>query len=183
MARRFLASLLEVAEIAVITIAAVFFIRTFLVQPFLVSGESMRPNFSDGDYLIIDELTYRLRDPIRGDVVVFRYPNDPSTYFVKRVIGTPGERVVVAGGGVMVYDQQHPDGIALHESYIPANISTNRDGEYVVPDGQYFVLGDNRPFSYDSRSWGFLSRDMIIGVVRFRLWPLAQAAVIPQVQY
>src|SRR3990167_8771458 len=98
--RQFFVSVLEVLEVALIAIAAVFFIRNFLVQPFLVSGSSMIPNFHDGDYLLVDELTYRFRTPERGEVAVFRYPNDESTYFIKRIIGLPNERIKIANGQV-----------------------------------------------------------------------------------
>src|ERR1039458_5432166 len=100
--RKFFASLLEVLEIAVIAVGAVFIVRTFLVQPFLVSGTSMSPNFSNGDYVLTDELTYRLRPPERGEVVVFHDPQDYSTYFIKRIIGSPGEHVLVKNNAVTV---------------------------------------------------------------------------------
>ncbi len=177
MIRKFFVSALEIFEIAAITIGAVFVIRTFLVQPFLVSGESMKPNFSDGDYLIIDELSYHFRQPARGDVIVFKYPNDQTTYFVKRIIALPGERVKIEDNAVTIYNADHPDGVVLVESYLPKGTVTNRDGQYTVGQGEYFVMGDNRLYSYDSRSWGMLKTDLVVGLVRFRLWPLTHAAV------
>jgi signal peptidase I len=153
------------------------------MQPFLVSGNSMRPNFSDGDYLIIDQLTYRIHEPQRGDVVVFRYPNDPSTYFIKRIIGTPGEEVRIAGGKVAIINTTHPNGFILNEPYLGKDAITGHDGEYVVKSGEYFVMGDNRAFSFDSRNWGLLEKKLIIGLVRFRLWPLQALAYVPALQY
>src|SRR3990167_7518485 len=109
--KNFIASLLEVLEIALIAIVTVFIVRSFLLQPFLVNGASMEPNFSNGDYLLVDELTYRLRSPERGEVIVFRYPGDESTYYIKRIIGLPGERVVVSGGKITVFSASKTEGI------------------------------------------------------------------------
>lgn len=183
--RKFLAGVLEVFEIAVIAVGAVFIIRIFLVQPFLVSGTSMYPNFGDGNYVLTDELTYRLRPPARGEVVVFHDPQDYATYFIKRVIGLPGERVAIKDNAVTVYNKQNPDGLVLNESYLPAGTPTIIDGcsggvitgaacTYTLSSSTYLVLGDNRPLSFDSRSWGPLPAANIVGLVRFRLWPINQ---------
>ncbi len=169
--RKFLASVLEVVEVIVIAIAAVVVIRTFLVQPFLVSGTSMSPNFSNGDYVLVDELTYRLRPPERGEVVVFRDPQDLSTYFIKRIIGLPGDTVKIANNTITVYDTQHPGGLVLDESYLPKGTVTAGTESYTLSTSTYLVLGDNRPFSFDSRSWGPLPSKDLIGLVRVRLWP------------
>src|SRR3990167_9369359 len=123
--RQFFVSVLEVLEVALIAIGAVFFIRNFLVQPFLVSGSSMDPNFHDGDYLLVDELTYRLRSPKRGEVAVFRYPNDESTYFIKRIVGLPGEMVKVRDDRVYVANEESPEGFELDETYLPEDWKTN----------------------------------------------------------
>jgi len=163
---------LEIFEIAVIAIAAVFLVRTFLVQPFLVSGTSMSPNFSNGDYVLVDELTYRIRQPERGEVVVFHDPEDYGTYFIKRIIGLPGERVAIASGTVTVYNAGHPNGFALDETYLPQGLVTSGDETYTLSSSTYLLLGDNRPASYDSRSWGPLPAKNIVGLVRIRLWPL-----------
>lgn len=175
--RKFLASALEVLEIAVIAIAAVFVIRIFLVQPFLVSGTSMAPTFQNGDYVLVDELTYRIRPPERGEVVVFHDPQDYSTFFIKRIIGLPGERVVIANGTVTIYNSQHPDGFMLDETYLPSNVVTSGSYTTTLAPGQYFVMGDNRPLSYDSRSWGYLPAANIVGIVRIRLWPITQIGI------
>jgi signal peptidase I len=169
--RKFLASLLEIFEIAVIAIAAVFLVRTFLVQPFLVSGTSMSPNFSNGDYVLVDELTYRIRPPERGEVIVFHDPEDYSTYFIKRIIGLPGERVTIASDTVTIYNASHPQGFALDESYLPQGLVTSGDETYTLSSSSYLMLGDNRTASYDSRSWGPLPAKNVVGLVRIRLWP------------
>lgn len=170
--RSFLISVLEIVEIAVVAVAAVFLIRGFLVQPFLVSGSSMIPNFSDGDYLLVDQVTYRFRAPERGEVVVFRPPEDSSTYFIKRIIGLPGETIKIGGGGVMVSGGGSDDGAILEESYLPSFYTTSGDREFVLGEDEYLLLGDNRSYSFDSRSWGALEKEKIVGLVRLRLWPL-----------
>jgi signal peptidase I len=170
--RKFFASLLEILEIAIIAIAAVFIVRTFLVQPVLVSGTSMYPTFQNGDYVLVDELTYHIRAPERGEVVVFHDPQDYSTYFIKRVIGLPGEKVAIQGSVVTVYNTAHPNGLTLNESYLPSGTVTSGNSIYTLSSSTYLMLGDNRPFSYDSRSWGPLPAKNIVGLVRVRLWPL-----------
>ena len=170
--RKFFASLLEVVEIAVIAVAAVFIVRTYLVQPFLVSGTSMVPTFSSGDYVLTDELTYHVRPPERGEVAVFHDPEDWSTYFIKRVIGLPGDRVVVKNNAITIYNAANPQGLALDETYLPQGTVTSGNEDITLSSSSYFMLGDNRPFSYDSRSWGPLPAKNMVGLVRFRLWPL-----------
>jgi signal peptidase I len=171
--RAFALALLEVLEIALVTIGAVVAIRYFLVQPFLVSGGSMETTFSNGDYLLIDQLTYRFREPERGEVVVFR--NDDGTYFIKRVIGLPGDTVVVADGRVRVSSSDSPEGVVLEEPYLSPDVTTSGTADVTLGEDEYFVMGDNRPYSYDSRSWGALGGDEIIGIVRLRLWPITHA--------
>jgi signal peptidase I len=183
--RKFLGSLLEVIEVAVIAIAAVFLIRTFLVQPFLVSGDSMVPTFNNGDYLLIDELTYHLRSPERGEVVVFRYPKDESLFFIKRIIGLPGERVQISNGAVIIVNGEVPGGFVLDEHYLPEETTTSGNEDIVLDSDEYLVLGDNRAYSLDSRSWGPVKSDGITGLVRLRLLPLGaiDAFAAPQYQY
>lgn len=164
-------------EVAVIAVGAVFIVRHYLVQPFLVSGESMVPNFQNGDYLLIDELTYRLRAPERGEILVFKFPGNESTYFIKRIIGLPGERLRIENNKITVYNQSHPNGVVLNEDYLPKNDITSDTQDVTLGKDEYFMMGDNRPASYDSRRWGPLPRKDIIGLVRVRLWPVAEAAV------
>jgi signal peptidase I len=181
--RKFLVSFLEVLEIALIAVAAVFIVRTFFVQPFLVSGSSMVPTFQNGDYVLVDEFTYRVQAPERGQVVVFHDPQDWSTYFIKRVIGLPGETVDIANNTVTVFNQQNPKGLVLDETYLPAGTPVSAetcDGGtfsgttcvYTLSSSTYLMFGDNRTESYDSRSWGPLPAKNIVGLVRVRLWPL-----------
>ncbi|OGY67739.1 MAG: signal peptidase I [Candidatus Zambryskibacteria bacterium RIFCSPLOWO2_01_FULL_45_43] len=168
--KAFLLALWEVAEVVIVAVIAVLIIRTFLIQPFLVSGASMEPNFNSGNYLIIDEITYSFREPKRGEVIVFRYPENPSTFYIKRVVGLPNEKVTIGKGIVSVVGGN--DAIVLDEPYLPAGLKTSGNISVTLSGSEYFVLGDNRNYSYDSRSWGALPKENIIGVARLRLYPL-----------
>ncbi|MEK7519369.1 MAG: signal peptidase I [Patescibacteria group bacterium] len=160
----------EVLIIVVIAIAIVIPIRYFLFQPFLVVGQSMEPNFAGGDYLIADQLSYRLRDPQRGEVIVFKYPSMPSQRYIKRIIGLPGETVEIRDGQVVVFNEEESH--VLDESiYLPSSALTLGDDRWVLGENEYFVMGDNRPYSSDSRRWGSLPRYDIIGRVFLRIWP------------
>ncbi|MEK7187995.1 MAG: signal peptidase I [Patescibacteria group bacterium] len=171
MFRKLLVSLAEIVEVAVIALVAVFLIRSYLVQPFLVSGNSMVPTFKNGDYLLIDELSYHFRTPYRGEVTVFRYPQNESTFFIKRIIGLPGERVKIQDNVITVYNEEFPNGKIITEAYLGDNLITSGSTDVQMKVGEYFVLGDNRLFSYDSRNWGILPKRDIVGLVRLRLWP------------
>lgn len=180
----FLYTIWEIVEVALIAVISVLIIRNFLVQPFLVYGSSMEPNFHNNDYLLIDEISYRFKKPERGEVVVFKYPGDESYYYIKRIIGLPGEEVQIKNGKVEIFNQNFPNGFALDESYIPLGLETTGKEEKIkLGEGQYFVLGDNRKFSFDSRGWGSLNEKEIIGVVRLRLWPLNNAMAFEKPVY
>lgn len=181
--KHFLFSIWEIAEVVLISLIAVFVVRNFLVQPFLVNGASMEPNFSGGDYLIIDEISYRLRQPERGEVIVFHYPNDESTYFIKRVVGLPGERVMLKDGKVKIFNNEQPQGFMLDENYLSSYTSTYGDKDVALKDGEYFVLGDNRSASFDSRNWGALNKSEIVGLVRLRLWPINKVMAFEKPAY
>ncbi len=178
--KKVLWSVFEVAETIVIAVVAVFVVRSFIAQPFLVSGSSMEPSFNNGNYLLVDELTYRLRNPERGEVVVFKYPNDPSTFFIKRVIGLPGETVKIKDDQVEIYKDGKTQ--VLSESYILQKTDV-ADFEKTLGPDEYFVMGDNRNFSFDSRSWGPLPKNDLVGVVRFRLWPFNEAMAFTPPSY
>jgi signal peptidase I len=171
----------EIAKIVIVALLIVIPIRYFLFQPFLVKGQSMEPNFSNGDYLIVDELSYRLRDPQRGEVIVFRYPKMPSQRYIKRIIGLPGETVEIKSGKVFI------SGKELDESdyLINSAYTTYTTGLQTITlaKNEYFVLGDNRLFSSDSRIWGPLPREDIIGRVLIRAWPFVAFAKIQIPKY
>jgi len=167
--------LIKVFLIAVIIIVPV---RYFLVQPFFVRGASMEPSFENGEYLVIDEISYRFREPQRGEVIVFRFPNNPSQFFIKRILGLPGEEVEIRDGQVIIHNDQHRQGVVVDESaYLLPNTRTG--GELTVRLGadEYFVLGDNRAASSDSRSWGVLPQDAVIGRAWLRAFPFDRLTV------
>lgn len=170
----FVFDLLRAFLIAVVIILP---IRYFLVQPFYVKGASMEPTFIDREYLLIDELSYRFHEPTRGDVIVFRYPLDPSQYFIKRVIGLPGETVRVSGGHVSIINTTYPEGQQLPEPYLHDSVVTSGDLTVSVPAGQYFVMGDNRPASRDSRAFGPVPAHDVTGRVWVRVLPLQRWSV------
>ncbi|MDP1688807.1 MAG: signal peptidase I [bacterium] len=174
--KRIFAGFVEILEVATIAVVTVLLVRSFLVQPFLVNGASMEPNFSNNNYLLVDELTYRLRQPERGEVIVFRYPGDESTFYIKRMIGLSGERVQIKNGIITIFNNENPDGLILDEKYLPTGLITSGDINVTLKDDEYFVLGDNRSFSFDSRSWGILPHKDLIGVVRLRLWPVTNVS-------
>lgn len=165
-------SAVEILSVSLVALGISFAVRTFLVEPFEVSGVSMQPNFHDGDYLFVDHLTYGLRDPKRGEVTVFHFPGGEWNHFlIKRIIGLPGERVAVRRGQIVIYNDESPGGFLLREEYLKGAMTTGGDIDVALGDGEYFVLGDNRGQSYDSRSWGTLRKDEIVGMARFRIWP------------
>lgn len=168
---------LEILKFTVVAILIVAPIRFFIAQPFIVKGESMDPTFADGQYLIVDELTYRTHAPERGDVVVFKYPKDPSKYFIKRIVGLPDETVKINEGKVFISGGKYPDGLLLDESYIK-NVSYETFTEKLGAD-EYFAMGDNRTNSLDSRIWGPLPKDNIVGRVLVRLFPIPDAGMFP----
>ena len=166
----------EVVKVALISLAIILPIRYFLVQPFYVKGASMEPNFYDHDYLLIDELSYRFRLPGRGEVVVFRYPRDPSNYFIKRIIGLPNERVVVRDNELYL-GSVNGELVRYEEEYLGEWIRTVGSLDVTLGSNQYFVLGDNRSASLDSRAFGAIDERVIVGRVWVRAWPLERWAV------
>jgi|SRR6185436_12778048 len=167
----------EIVKFALLALLIVVPIRAVVAQPFIVSGSSMVPTFEDGQYLIVDELSYHLHDPARGDVVIFKYPKDPSKYFIKRVIGLPGDTVIIEDGKVTIKNTEHPAGEVLVEPYIN-NVTTTTE-RTTLQTGEYFVMGDNRGASSDSRTWGTVQRKLFVGRAFLRLFPIAEASVLP----
>jgi len=145
--------------------------------PFIVRGASMEPNFHNGDYLMIDEVSYRFSDPERGEVIVFKNPQNPSQKFIKRIIGLPGEAVQIIGGKVIILKEEK--GQTLDESsYLSEFFETPGNLTISLAADEYFVLGDNRFSSFDSRRWGVLPKENILGKVFFRAWPFSALARI-----
>lgn len=168
----------EIVRFTLIALVIVVPIRLFIAQPFIVSGASMEPTFSTGQYLIVDQVTYRLEDPERGDVIVFRYPRDPSKFFIKRIIAIPGDTIEIQRNEITIKNKDNPEGVLLDEPYVlamePDTVLTETLGEH-----EYFVMGDNRNASSDSRIWGVLRDNLIVGRALLRLLPITEADILP----
>ena len=161
----------EIFKLVLIAVLIVVPFRLYVAQPFIVDGASMDPTFATGQYLIVDEFTYHFTTPARDSVLIFKYPKDPSKYFIKRVIGLPNETVQLVNGKVTIINKDNPEGFVLDEPYV--KLTKNDTATYTTGPGQYFVMGDNRFGSADSRLWGYVPSANIIGRPIFRLWPLA----------
>jgi len=180
--KRFLLFIWDISKIVIIALLIVVPIRYFVFQPFFVRGQSMEPNFYHSDYLIVDEISYQFRAPQRGEVIVFKYPGDLSQRYIKRIVGLPGETIKVQDGQVFIYQ----DGVAqsLNENdYLFQSTQTLGDIQITLAKNEYFVLGDNRSLSADSRRWGALPEKNIIGRVFLRAWPFAALAKIEAPSY
>jgi signal peptidase I len=169
----------DIIKFTLLSLVVVIPIRVFIAQPFLVSGSSMKPTFYDGEYLIVDELSYYLSAPSRGQVVVFKYPYDRSKYFIKRIIGLPGETIDINNNKIVIKNTEHPEGFPLEENYITDTNWGDRKMSITLNTEEYFVMGDNRNASSDSREWGPLDGKFITGHVKLRLLPITRAEVTP----
>ena len=172
-------------KIFIIALAVIIPIRFYLFQPFIVTGQSMLPNFKDGQYLIIDEISYRFTEPQRGEVAVIRSPSDNSQFFIKRIIGLPGETLNIAEGKVTVKNSERPLGFVLDEDYLTENLPTLGNVSVTLGEREYFVLGDNRIASSDSRVFGPILEETIVGRVFIRAFPLSEfdKFSVPEYQY
>lgn len=171
--------LLDIAQTIILVLSGFVVVYFFLFKPFQVKGESMFPNFHDNEYLITNLIGLRFNEPKLGDVIVFKAPTDPEKDFIKRVIGVPGDTVSLQDGKVYLNNNLLDESKYLKSSVITAGGSFLSDGESVtVPQGQFFVLGDNRCCSSDSREWGFVPRKNVIGDSIFIYWPPSSAGVI-----
>ena len=167
----------ETIKIVVVALLIIIPIRTFIIQPFFVSGASMEPSFNNGNYLIIDEISYRLREPKRGETIVFRFPQDKDQFYIKRIVGLPEETVDVRDGEIYIYNEERPEGFVLDESTYDRLGFTFGNIKTKLGESEYFVLGDNRSASSDSRRWGPLDADLIIGRVWARILPFSKLEI------
>lgn len=167
----------DIVKFVLITAAIVLPIRYFIAQPFLVSGPSMDPTFHDKDYLIVDEVTYRFEAPKRGEVIVFKRPGE-NKYLIKRIVGLPKETIELLGETVTIKNTENPDGFVLDQSFV-VNKKSESKTITILDDGEYFVMGDNRPVSYDSRYWGGLPAENIVGRPLVRLYPFNKMGFFP----
>lgn len=164
----------------ILAIGLALVIRFFIAAPYIVSGASMEPTFFNLHYLIVDRLSYRFESPQRGDVIVFDLPQDTSRALIKRVIGLPGETVVIAGNEVRVINSENPEGFVISEPYLdPADLGGATNIRTTLGADEFFVLGDNRRVSADSRIWGTLPRTDIVGRVFLRLFPFTKLSILP----
>lgn len=168
----------EIVKFGLLALIIVVPVRLYIASPFIVSGSSMSPTFETGNYLIIDQLSYTFgATPERGDVIVFQYPKDPDKFFIKRVIGLPNETVRIQNGKVTIDNNDLLQPLPLNEPYIVSHSQDNLST--TLGEDEYFVLGDNRSGSSDSRSWGPLPEDLITGRAYLRLFPLTDLQVLP----
>jgi len=173
-------SIYEWAKAIVFAVLIAIPVRYFIAEPFIVNGASMDPTFSTGQFLIVDRVSYRFTEPQRGDVIVFRYPNSPSVYYIKRIVGLPGETLDIKSGKVCIQEKTSTSTCkALDEEYVSPRHYSNEDFETTLTDTQYFVMGDNRSQSSDSRVWGPLEKRYIIGRPVIRLLPPTKISLYP----
>jgi len=183
----------EIVKMVFWVVVIIVPIRVFLIQPFFVQGASMEPNFEDKQYLIVNELGYKttnigsvsnslftvkpFKELQRGDVVVFRYPKNPSVFYIKRIIGLPGEKIEISNDKVKIFNAENPTGFVLDEGkYLSSSVMTSGDINMTLGN-EYFVMGDNRQYSSDSRSWGPVPEADVMGKVVLRAWPLGKAGL------
>lgn len=167
----------ELLKFGLLAIVIVLPIRLFIAQPFVVSGSSMEPTFENGEYLIVDQLSYEFDDPSRYDVIIFHYPKDTSKFFIKRVIGLPNETVIVGPDGTSVITTSG-ERIDIDEQFV-VNHGNGMGGRFTLGPDEYFVMGDNRPASSDSRIWGAVPRNDIVGRAFLRLLPPSRIGILP----
>jgi signal peptidase I len=174
---------LDIIEVMVFAIAIFLFVYLLVMQPHKIKGDSMHPNFPDGEYLLTDKISYRFREPSRGDVVVFEAPGTDDEEFIKRIIALPNEKISILNSEIYI------NGKKLNEFYIPDNVPTSagkflsEQKEINVPGNHYIVLGDNRPASSDSRAWGFVPKDKITGRAWIIYWPLSNLGLVETISY
>lgn len=183
MAKIILSEFLHFFGFLSLALIAVLAIRFFIVQPFLVRGESMVPTFHNFDYLFVERVSYYFRAPERGDVVVFRFPQNESDFFIKRIIASSGERVAIQNGVITIYAAGKKNPLILEEPLAFRSVPTQGDIDITLGGNEYFVLGDNRGASFDSRKWGALPMRDIVGRVLLRVWPLTGAEFFSAEEY
>jgi signal peptidase I len=182
MLKRLGAFFLDILEVVVFAIGIFFFIYLLILRPHKIKGSSMHPNFPDGEYLLTEKVSYYLHEPQRGDVVVFKPPVSEDEY-IKRITGLPGERVALRNGKFYI------NGRLLKEDYLSPTLYTS-GGEYLpdeaektLAEDEYLTIGDNRPHSYDSRSWGPISKKAITGRAWVVYWPPKNAGTVKKIEY
>lgn len=175
----FVLFIFDLIKLIIIAFIIVWPIHHYVFQPFYVVGPSMEPNFYNKEYLIIGRITYRIGDPERGDVMVFRSPLRSKDFLIKRVIALPNEKIQITKGKIYIYNDRFPQGVLLDESqYLLPSTTTPGDIDIILEDDSYYVLGDNRNASLDSRSFGAIKEEYIIGRAWFRGWPFNTIGIL-----
>ena len=178
----------DIIETIVVAAAIFVVVYLFLLQPHQVRGASMEPNLSNGQYILTDKISYRFDKPRRGDIIVFKAPVDENYDYIKRIVGLPGESIKIKDGKIIIKNPEHPKGFVLEEPYKingsdqPGTLLEDKK-EFKVSEDNYFVLGDNRNQSFDSREWGELSRKNIIGKTWLRYWPISKLSFVKRVNF
>lgn len=181
--KRAVAAIFNFLQGIVVVLAIMVMIYLFIMSPQEIKGASMDPNFHNGEYILTNKLIFKLKEPRRGNVVIFKSPKNPEIDYIKRIIGLPGDTVSLRD------NQFYINGIPLKESYIGSDVHLfggsflQEDAEIIVPSGMYFVVGDNRPHSSDSREFGPVPIEDFIGQAFFRYWPASEVGLIPQPSY
>ncbi len=169
----------EIFKFALFVAVIVLPIRLFIAQPFIVSGDSMDPTFANGQYLVVDQISYRFENPKRGDVVIFRYPNDKKKFYIKRIIGLPSETIDIQNGRISITKKDGTKSLITEESYINPILDNSDHMSVTLKNDEYFVMGDNRTRSSDSRIWGAVKNTLIVGKPFLRLFPITKVSIIP----
>jgi len=160
-------------------------IRNFLLQPFIVYGSSMEPSFVDREYLLVEKISYKFKKPKRGDVIIFHPPGQSGrmVFYIKRVVGLPGEKIIINNGRVYIYNRAYPNGIELEEPYLLGKKRTTGSLSKTLKQDEYFVLGDNRENSQDSREFGVLPAKNIAGRAFITIFPFSRFGIVHSVDY
>lgn len=181
--KRGIAALFDFLQGIVVILAIMVMIYLFVMSPQEINGASMEPNFHNGEFILTNKITFKFSNPVRGDVVIFKSPGNKEIDYIKRIIGLPGDTVSLKNSKIYVNNQ------LLNESYLAPDIyifggAFLQDGsEITVPEGKYFVMGDNRPHSSDSREFGTIAKEDFIGKAMIRYWPFARAGLLQRPQY
>jgi len=180
--------IVDIIETVVVAAAIFVVVYLFLLQPHQVKGASMEPAFHDSEYILTDKISYRFNEPKRGDVVIFKSPTNQDVDFIKRIIALPGEKIEIKNRSIVIYNSENPDGFTLSEPY--EKIEPISGGSYIpdgkiveVPSENYIVFGDNRTHSFDSREWGPVPKNSIIGKAWLRYWPIKKLSIIKSVDF
>lgn len=170
--------ILQFIEFVVVVGAILMIVRFLIAEPHRVDGNSMVPNFHTGDYILTNKLATRLSTPARGNVIILTDPLDSSKVFIKRVIGLPGEMIMIQNGQVLINDQVLPEPYLPRELKTPGGSFLKESMPFQIPKDHYFVIGDNRLGSSDSREWGPLKKELIIGQALIRYWPVNKFTIL-----